>query len=90
MRFSNYPCIIATSVTIVGKFVRKTIGPVSVIMQLGAIVTVATLLPLGLGLWLDTQLGTTPWLTLVALVVGVLAAVTVVYRVISRQYNQLG
>ncbi len=73
-----------------GKFVRKTIGPVTLIMQLGAIVTVSTLLPLGLGLWLDTQLHTMPFLTLVALVVGTIAAVAGVYRVISRQYNNLG
>lgn len=69
---------------------RQTIGPLTVITQLGAIVIVATMLPLGLGLWLDTQLHTTPWITLVGLVAGVLAAVTGVYRVILRQYNKLG
>jgi F0F1-type ATP synthase assembly protein I len=70
--------------------VRGTIGPISIIISLGALVVVATLLPLVAGLWLDSQLKTTPWLTLVGLVVGVIAALIGVYRVISEQYKQSG
>ncbi len=68
---------------------RQAIGPVTVIVQLGAVVVVATLLPLAFGLWLDDRLSTTPWITLVALVVGVIAAVAGVYRIISTQYRKL-
>jgi F0F1-type ATP synthase assembly protein I len=70
--------------------VRKTIGPVSVIIQLSTIVIVATLLPLMVGIWLDDQLHTTPWITLIALIVGVIGSVASVYNVISTQYKNLG
>lgn len=69
---------------------RRAIGPITLIIQLGTTVVVATLLPLALGLVLDDRLGTTPWITLVALVVGVIAAVAGVYRLISTQYRNLG
>lgn len=68
---------------------RKTVGSLAIIFQLGSLIFVATLLPLALGLWLDTWLRTTPWITLVALVVGVIAAIAAVYRVISSQYKNL-
>ncbi len=68
---------------------RKTVGPLAVIIQLGSLIVVATLLPLALGLWLDNKFHTTPWITLLALVIGVVAAITVVYRVISAQYDNL-
>ncbi len=68
---------------------RRAVGPVAVILELGTLIVVATLLPLILGLVLDNVLGTTPWITLVALLVGVIAATTAVYRVISTQYRNL-
>jgi F0F1-type ATP synthase assembly protein I len=70
--------------------VRNTIGPISLILTLGTLVVVATLLPLVVGLWLDAQLHTTPWITLVASVVGVMSAIASVYRVISEQYKKSG
>ncbi len=69
---------------------RSTIGPIAIILQLGAIVVVGTLLPLLVGLWLDNQFHTTPWLTLVSMIIGVLVAVTGVYRVINEQYKKIG
>ncbi len=69
---------------------RNTVGPISVILQLGAMVVVATLLPLFVGLWLDTRLRTVPWMTLVGMLVGVVSSVVVVYRVIASRYNQSG
>ena len=65
-------------------------GPLALIMQLGAIVLAATLFPLMVGLVLDSHWHTTPWLTLVALFVGITSAVTAVYRVISSTYKELG
>jgi F0F1-type ATP synthase assembly protein I len=53
-------------------------------------VVISTLLPLILGIWLDNQFHTTPWITMVALVLGVLFAVAGVYRVVSEQYRNLG
>ncbi len=69
---------------------RDTIGPISVVIHLGTIVVVATLLPLIVGIWLDNQLHTIPWITLIAMVVGVLGAIAGVYKVISKQYRKSG
>ena len=68
---------------------RKTIGPITLIFQLGATIVVATLLPLFIGIWLDNRLNTAPWITLVGLVLGIVLAVTSVYRTISSSYKKL-
>lgn len=68
---------------------RNAVGPIAVILQLGSIILVATLLPLVVGIWLDGFFHTTPWITLVALFVGVVAATATVYSVISSQYKNL-
>jgi F0F1-type ATP synthase assembly protein I len=70
--------------------VRKTVGPISVIIQLGAMVVIATLLPLFVGLWLDRQLHTAPWITLIGMLVGVVSSIVVIYRVITSRYKQSG
>ena len=68
---------------------RNTVVPIAVIMQLGAAVVAGTLVPLFVGLWLDSVLHTAPWITLIAMVVGVITAVTAVYQIISTQYKKL-
>ncbi|MDE3089127.1 MAG: AtpZ/AtpI family protein [Chloroflexota bacterium] len=68
---------------------RNTIGPIALILQLGATIVVTTLLPLFAGLWLDGQFNTTPWITLIGLGVGVIAAVAAVYTTISSVYKRL-
>lgn len=68
---------------------RNTVGPISVIIQLGAMVVVATLLPLFVGLWLDIQLHTVPWITLMGMLVGVVSSIVAVYRVIASRYKRL-
>ena len=67
---------------------RDTISHVSVIIELGTIVVVSTLLPLFIGIWLDSQFHTTPWITMIAVVGGVILAVAGVYRIISEQYKK--
>lgn len=67
---------------------RKAIGPIAVIIQLGALVTVATLLPLFVGIWLDDRFHTAPWIALVGMVVGVIGAVAGVYSTISELYRR--
>jgi F0F1-type ATP synthase assembly protein I len=69
--------------------VRQTIGPIALIIELGATVVVATMLPLVIGIWLDREMHTAPWITLVGLGAGILAAVTAVYRIISASYRKL-
>ena len=68
---------------------RNTVVPIAVIMQLGAAVVAGTLVPLFVGLWLDSVLHTAPWITLISMVVGVITAVTAVYQIISTQYKKL-
>ncbi len=68
---------------------RGTIRPIALIIQLGALVVAATLLPLLAGLWLDTQLKTTPWITLASTAVGILTAMVAVYSTISSAYKKL-
>jgi F0F1-type ATP synthase assembly protein I len=68
--------------------VRETIGPIALIIQLGTTIVVATLLPLLVGIWLDERLNTAPWITLLGLGVGIIAAVTAVYRTISSLYTK--
>jgi F0F1-type ATP synthase assembly protein I len=70
--------------------VRSTIGPIALVIQLGAIVTGATLLPLFIGIWLDSQFQTAPWITLIGLVAGVVGAIAGVYKVVSSLYRQSG
>ncbi len=69
---------------------RKTVGPIAVIIQLGAVVVTTTLLPLFIGLWLDLHLRTTPWIMLVGMLVGVVSSTVVVYRVITSLYKRSG
>ncbi len=68
---------------------HKTVRPISVIVQLGAMVVVATLIPLFVGLWLDVSLKTTPWIMLAGMLTGVVSSVVVVHRVIGSLYKQL-
>ena len=69
--------------------VRETIGPIALIIQLGATIVVATILPLLIGIWLDTRLNAAPWITLIGLAVGIILAVTSVYHTISSSYKKL-
>jgi F0F1-type ATP synthase assembly protein I len=68
---------------------RAAIGPIALIIQLGGTIVVTTMLPLVGGLWLDARFGTTPWLTLLGLGVGVILAVAAVYTIVSATYKEL-
>ncbi len=68
---------------------RDTIGPIALIIQLGTTIVVATILPLLIGIWLDSRMKTAPWITLIGLGIGVIAAVTAVYSTISSIYKKL-
>ena len=51
--------------------------------QIGMTVTLAVLGSLFLGLWIDRELGSSPWATLLLLGLGTLVAVTGCYRVVA-------
>lgn len=60
------------------------LGPVALVTQLGITVASALVLSLLLGLWLDSQFGTRPLMTLVFSMIGVLIGTVGMYRLVSR------
>lgn len=67
---------------------KETLGPMALILRLGAIVSTAVLLTLALGLWVDHRLGISPCGLLVFMLVGIAISITGVYRVVQDSYNQ--
>jgi F0F1-type ATP synthase assembly protein I len=66
---------------------RQAIGPIQLILQLSTRVLVATLAPLFAGVWLDNHYNTAPWISLVGMGAGIIAAVTSIYRTVSQHYE---
>jgi ATP synthase protein I len=58
--------------------------------QVGLMVVASILIPLLLGLWLDDKLDTSPWITLILTVVGVLIGFTSTYRLASSLVEKAG
>jgi ATP synthase protein I len=58
-------------------------------MQLGLTVVFSILLSLAAGLWIDSQFGTSPWATLIAMLLGTAAAFYGVYRLIMRIFDDI-
>ncbi|MFQ5855392.1 MAG: AtpZ/AtpI family protein [Anaerolineae bacterium] len=59
-------------------------------MRLGAIAATATLLPLALGLLIDSRLGTTPCGLLTFMIIGVVISIAAVYHTVQQEYDQYG
>jgi F0F1-type ATP synthase assembly protein I len=58
-------------------------------LELAWVVVISTLIPLGLGLWLDKRYHTAPWLTLVGMVIGVVLSTVSVVRQTSAVFRAL-
>ena len=56
-------------------------------MRLGAIVVGAIFLPLALGLWVDNQLGTSPFGLLIGMLFGIVTSIIGVYRAVKQVYD---
>ncbi len=67
----------------------KDYGRLSLMIQLGWTVALAVLIPLGLGLWLDARLSTTPLCVFIGGLLGILVATIGVVRVTTRSLDQL-
>lgn len=67
---------------------RETIGPMALIMRLGAIVVAAVFLPLALGLLVDSRFGTSPFGLLIGMLLGVVISIIGVYRAVQQAYEQ--
>lgn len=62
----------------------------SLVIQLTITVVVAAFLPLLLGIWLDRQLHTSPFITLFMMIVGITVGTVMVYRSVADIYKRLG
>jgi F0F1-type ATP synthase assembly protein I len=68
----------------------KEIGSLGILLQLGWVVALSVLIPLGLGLWLDYRLATSPLFILVGALVGILAATVGVVRITNHAIEAVG
>ncbi|MGV8074278.1 MAG: AtpZ/AtpI family protein [Syntrophobacteraceae bacterium] len=55
---------------------------------IGFQVAFSIVIGLGIGVWLDSQFGTNPWLTLIFMVLGVAAAALSYYRFVRSQQDE--
>ncbi|SMC24490.1 Putative F0F1-ATPase subunit Ca2+/Mg2+ transporter [Desulfacinum hydrothermale DSM 13146] len=67
---------------------KKLLKQVGLASTLGLSVAFAIFIGAGLGFWLDSTLGTFPWLTLVFLIMGVVAGFRNYYRFMRKQQRE--
>lgn len=67
---------------------KESLEPLRLILQLGALVVVATLLPLAAGVWLMRRLEGPPWILCISGVIALALTMTAVYQFTSRLYAQ--
>lgn len=65
----------------------RNIGP---LLQMGWVVALATLIPLGAGIWLDRRLGTAPLFILIGALIGIIAGTAGTVRIATRTIELLG
>lgn len=61
---------------------NRWIAQAAMVSSVGLLVAVATLIGLGIGSWLDSKLGTKPWLAFVFTIVGLAAGIYESARII--------
>jgi len=66
------------------KETRRAYKELAYFGSLGISVALAIFIGLGIGIWLDRKFGTSPWLTLVFLVFGIIAGFRNIALVIKR------
>jgi len=69
------------------KETRRAYKELAYFGSLGISVALAIFIGLGIGIWLDRKFGTSPWLTLVFLVFGIIAGFRNIALVIKRARN---
>jgi ATP synthase protein I len=63
---------------------RRTFKEMAYFSSLGISVSLAIFIGLGIGVWLDRKFDTSPWLTLIFLVLGIIAGFRNIALVIKR------
>ncbi len=59
------------------------------LLQLGGVVAVSLFIPLLAGAWLDGRFGTTPWLALTGVIVGIMGATVGIVRMVNVAYDSV-
>ena len=67
---------------------RQALKLVGLASTLGLTIVIATFIGLALGLWLDRVFNTSPWLTVIFLIVGIIAGFRNFYRFMSRRAKE--
>ena len=63
---------------------RRTFKEMAYFSSLGISVSLAIFIGLGIGVWLDRKFDTSPWLTLIFLVLGIIAGFRNIALIIKR------
>ena len=67
---------------------RKALRMVGLASTLGLTIVIATFIGLALGLWLDRVFNTSPWLTVIFLLLGIIAGFRNFYRFMSKRAKE--
>jgi F0F1-type ATP synthase assembly protein I len=68
----------------------KDMGGIGILFELGLVVALGVLIPLGLGLLLDHLLSTSPLFILIGALVGIIMSTAGVVRVVTRSMQAVG
>jgi F0F1-type ATP synthase assembly protein I len=66
---------------------KKYLGPLKgyhLVIQISGILLCSVFGSLGAGIWLDRKLGTTPWLLLILMILGIALAMYTIYRTVKQ------
>ncbi len=64
---------------------KGLLGTIAMLSTLGLTMVIATFIGLAIGLWLDKKLNTSPWLTIIFLLIGIAAGFNKVIQVAIRE-----
>jgi ATP synthase protein I len=67
---------------------RKALKLVGLASTLGLSIVIATFIGLALGIWLDRVFDTSPWLTVILLIVGIIAGFRNFYLFMSKRAKE--
>ena len=67
---------------------RKALKLVGLASTLGLTIVIATFIGLALGLWLDRVFNTSPWLTIIFLILGIVAGFRNFYRFMAKRAKE--
>ncbi|MEE9121128.1 MAG: AtpZ/AtpI family protein [Syntrophobacteria bacterium] len=67
---------------------RKALKLAGLASTLGLTIVIATFIGLALGLWLDRVFDTSPWLTVIFLILGIIAGFRNFYRFMSKRAKE--